>query len=109
MTSSANGSLFNGIDLSFELSFGAYQTVIDKNAYYIGDDEIVYLSGKLIVCYELMKRKQSFIVRRIEDSDASAMACYSGKRSNNQQVSTVAVALKGSSKELPTVIVYEKN
>ncbi len=101
MTSSANGSLFNGIDLSFELSFGAYQTVIDKNAYYIGDDEIV--------CYELVKRKQSFIVRRIEDSDASAMSCYSGKRSNNQQVSTVAVALKGSSKELPTVIVYEKN
>ena len=24
MTSSANGSLFNGIDLSFELSFGTY-------------------------------------------------------------------------------------
>ena len=56
-----------------------------------------------------MKRKQSFIVRRIEDSEASAMSCYSGKRNNNQQVSTIAVALKGSSKELPTVIVYEKN
>lgn len=72
-------------------------------------DELVYLCGKHIVCVDLMKKKQTFMTRRKEDGDITAMTTYYGSKGNSGPINLVAVGLKSSQSELPTVVVHDKN
>jgi len=93
----------NGVKLNYDLSLGFYQTPIRKNAYFISDDNLIYPSGKHLVNYELMKKKQSFILKDYEDESISAMNFYFGKQTN---VTLIAVGLKSTAQSIPIVRVY---
>lgn len=55
-----------------------------------------------------MKKKQSFVIRRREDGDVTAMNFFYGNKANANQISLIAVALESTLKELPTIIVHDK-
>lgn len=101
--------------LKEESCFGHYQHLIQKNAYIVGEgsfcshlDEVLYLCGRQIVLYELMKKKQNFIMRYMEDGDVTAMNFFSHTKSAGGQVLLIATALKTQQNMLPTVRIYQR-
>ena len=62
-------------------------------------DTVIYLSGRHIVEYDIIRKKQSFITKSIEDEAVTSMAYYRSKKN----VLKVAVGLKGNSETLPQV------
>ena len=56
-----------------------------------------------------MKKKQTFMTRRKEDGDITAMTTHYGSKAGAGPVNLVAVGLKSSQSELPTVVVHDKN
>ena len=57
----------------------------------------------------MLKKKQSFITRRKEDGDVTAMNFYHGAKGNSSPICYIAVALKASQAELPAVVIHDKN
>jgi hypothetical protein len=93
----------NGVKLKYEHSFGFYQTPIRRNAYFISDDDLVYPNGKHLICYDMMKKKQTFILKNMEDEEVSALRFHYSRGSNR---TLVAVSLKSSSESIPLVRIY---
>lgn len=67
----------------------------------VDDDRIVYQCGKHLVEYNLLHKKQHYLLKSIEDEDITAMN-YS---ISGQDTLNVVVGLKGS-KGFPCVYIY---
>lgn len=66
-------------------------------------DDLVYPNGKHLVCYDMMKKKQTFILKNMEDEEVSAMRFHYSRGSNR---TLIAVSLKSSSESIPLVRIY---
>lgn len=96
---SKNAEFLNGVTLSLEASFGYYQSTIRKNVYFVSDDTLIYMCGKHIVEYDIMRKKQSYIMKDLDDEAIAAMNFYLNKKKSL----SVAVALKSTTRVLPQV------
>lgn len=103
MISKAGTDINNGISLNLDTAFGNYQYPIRKNSYFISEDDMIYICGKHIVSYNLIRKRQSFIQKNSEDEQVTTMNYYYGKRGSTAKV---AVGLQSSSKILPMIRVY---
>jgi WD40 repeat protein len=72
-------------------SFGMINNVIKKNLEFVTENEIVYVSGCNIVCFDLNKKESKFITRK----------------SNDYHITSLSVAYK--TKEEPLVCIGEYN
>lgn len=117
MWSKQTQELINGVSLSLNICFGSQQTPIRKNMFFIGDglnplpphplnwyflDAVIYIGGRHIVEYDIIRKKQSFITKNIDDEAATALNFYKTKKG----VLKIAVALKSTSRTLPQIRVY---
>lgn len=71
-------------------------------------DTIVYICGKHIVCFEHMKRVQSFITLHGDEGDVTAMNVFFGNKGGNTPILLVAVAHRSQQLTLPSAKVYNK-
>ncbi|KAL4462030.1 hypothetical protein ABPG74_000875 [Tetrahymena malaccensis] len=94
--------LENGISVHLDGSFGCYQTPIRKNTFFCTDDTLVYSCGNHLVLYDVVRKKQKYIMKNIEDQPLTAMNFFT----NSKGEISVAVALKSKSDTLPQVKVY---
>lgn len=62
-------------------------------------DTVIYLAGKHVVEYDIIRKRQSYITKSIEDEAVTAMNYYRTKKN----VLKIAVGLKGNSETLPHV------
>lgn len=97
MFSKHSGELLNGVTLALDVSFGHLQVPILKNAYFVAEDTIIYLCGKHIVEYDIIRKKQTYIMKQIDDQAISAMNFYISKK----RVIQIAICLKSTSKLAP--------
>ena len=71
--------LKNGLKFSIKHSFGNYQMPIQKNPMFTGEDTLIYLAGKHFVEYDLIRRRQSYILKKIEDNIVTCMNHFLSK------------------------------
>ena len=57
--------------------------------YFAGEDSIIYSCGKHIVEYDIIRKKQTYIMKNIDDETITAMNYYASKR----KAKSIAVAL----------------
>lgn len=82
---------YNGIEARPDIAFGNYQSLIKKNSYFISEDDLIYLCGKHIVSFNLIRKRQNFIIKEPEDESVTCMNFYYGRRGASAKV---AVGLK---------------
>ena len=82
---------YNGIEARPDIAFGNYQQLIKKNSYFISEDDLIYLCGKHIVSFNLIRKRQNFIIKEPEDEAVTCMNYYYGRRGSSAKV---AVGLK---------------
>lgn len=100
---SKNGAEFlNGATLVLDASFGYYQTPIQKNVYFVAEDTLIFLSGKHIIEYDIIRKKESYILKNLDDESIVAMNYYLNKK----KALSVAVAMRSTSRVLPQVITF---
>ena len=92
-----SSKLENGISIHLDGSFGCYQTPIRKNTYFCTDDTLIYSCGNHLVLYDVVRKKQKYIMKNIEDQPLTAMNYFTNSRGEI----SVAVALKSKSDTLP--------
>jgi hypothetical protein len=63
---------------------------------------VIYLAGRHIVEYDIIRKRQSYITKSVEDDDVTAMTYHKNKKNALK----VAVGLKGSPESFPRVKVY---
>ncbi len=98
---SKNGAEYlNGVTLALEASFGYYQNPIHKNVYFVAEDTLIFMSGKHIIEYDIIRKKESYILKNLDDESIVAMNYYMNKKKSL----SVAVALRSTSRVLPQVI-----
>lgn len=68
-------------------------------------DTVIYLAGKHVVEYDIIRKRQSYITKSIEDEAVTAMNYYRTKKN----VLKIAVGLKGNSETLPHVLITLDN
>ena len=85
--------IYNGVKLSYDIALGHYQAPIRRNALFISDDNVLYPAGKHLINYELLKKKQSFLLKNYNDEPVSCMNYFRNKQTN---VTLVAVGLKNT-------------
>jgi hypothetical protein len=85
--------ILNGIGLTLDISFGNYQIPIKKNSYMISEDDLIYLCGKHIVSFNLIRKRQNFIIKNPDDESVTCMNYYYGRRGSSARV---AVGLKSN-------------
>ena len=61
---------------------------------------MIFLAGRHIVEYDIIRKKQSFIAKSIDDESVTAIGFY--KKKNNEL--KIGVALKSTAQTLPLVI-----
>ncbi|EGR28381.1 WD repeat protein [Ichthyophthirius multifiliis] len=98
-----NQKLENGISIQLENSFGCYQTPIRKNSYFCTDDNLIYNCGNHLVLYDVVRKKQKYVMKNIEDQPLTAMTFFTNP---TKGTTNIAVALKSKSDTLPQVKVY---
>ena len=104
MWSKNAAEFLNGVTLSLDVSFGYYQTPIRKNVYFVAEDTLIFLSGKHIIEYDIIRKKETYLSKNLDDESIVAMNYYMNKK----RVLSVAVALKSTNKVLPQVKIYSK-
>lgn len=100
-----NKKLQNGITLNLEYAFGYYQTPIHQNTYFINEDTILYICGNHLILYDIIRKKQKYIMKDVVDEAVMSMAYYYDPIPNEVMV---AVSLKSNTQNtlLPEVKVY---
>ena len=104
MWSKNAAEFLNGVTLSLDVAFGYYQTPIRKNVYFVAEDTLIFLSGKHIIEYDIIRKKETYLLKNLDDESIVAMNYYMNKK----RVLSVAVALKSTSRVLPQVKIYSK-
>ena len=66
-------------------------------------DDLLYPNGKHLVSFDMMKKKQTFILKDLEDAEISAMKSYFSRASNS---TLVAVSMKSSTDTMPLARIY---
>ena len=95
----AQNEFLNGVMLSLETSLGMHQTPLSKvngwiqNVHFVDDDKILYLCGKHLVLFDIIRKKQTYIMRTLEDEQINAITYYNSNQ-NNKQIFLVAISLK---------------
>jgi len=77
---------YNGIEAKPDIAFGNYQNLIKKNSYFISEDDLIYLCGKHIVSFNLIRKRQNFIIKEPEDEAVTCMNYYYGRRGSSAKV-----------------------
>lgn len=104
MWSKNAAEFLNGVTLSLDVSFGYSQAPIRKNVYFVAEDTLIFLSGKHIIEYDIIRKKETYLLKNLDDESIVAMNYYMNKK----HVLSVAVALKSTSRVLPQVKIYSK-
>ena len=99
MYSKNNAEFLNGVFLYLDVCFGYYQEPIRKNVFFAAEDTLIYLSGKHIVEYDIIRKKETYIQKALEDETILSMNYYMSKK----KVLSIAVALKSTTRVLPQV------
>ncbi|KRX00028.1 WD40-repeat-containing domain [Pseudocohnilembus persalinus] len=102
--STKNNKIYTGIKPQLQYSLGCYQTPIQKNAHFTNDDTVMYLCGNHIVLYDIVTKKQQFIMKDIEDQETNCINKYYNQ--NNEEL-YVAVGLISNQKILPQAKIYK--
>lgn len=82
----------NGIKTQIQQSYGCSQIPIRKNVLMIDDDRLIYQCGKHLVEYDLLHKKQSYILKNIEDEDITAINYVM----SSSDVLSVVIAMRGA-------------
>ncbi|KAL4489496.1 hypothetical protein ABPG72_002792 [Tetrahymena utriculariae] len=93
----------NGVKCQIEQSYGCSQIPIRKNVLMIDDDRMIYQCGKHLVEYNLLHKKQHYLIKNIEDEDITAMN-YVVSQSDTLNL---VVGLRGN-RGFPTLKVIKK-
>lgn len=104
MWSKNAAEFLNGVTLSLDVSFGYFQTPIRKNVYFVAEDTLIFLSGKHIIEYDIIRKKETYLLKNLDDEQIVAMNYYMNKK----KILSVAVALKSTTRVLPQVKIYSK-
>lgn len=104
MWSKNAAEFLNGVTLSLDVTFGYFQIPIRKNVYFVAEDTLIFLAGKHIIEYDIIRKKQTYLLKNLDDETIVAMNYYMNKK----HVLSVAVALKSTSRVLPQVKIYSK-
>jgi len=104
MWSKNAAEFLNGVTLSLDVAFGYYQTPIRKNVYFVAEDTLIFLSGKHIIEYDIIRKKETYLLKNLDDETIVAMNYYMNKK----RILSVAVALKSTTRVLPQVKIYSK-
>jgi hypothetical protein len=86
MITKAGNDISNGIALSLDLAFGNYQHPIRKNSYFISEDDLIYIMGKHLVSYNLIRKRQNFILKSADDEAVTCMNFYYGRKSTTARI-----------------------
>ena len=105
MWSKNAAEFLNGVTLSLDVSFGYCQAPIRKNVFFVAEDTLIFLSGKHIIEYDIIRKKETYLLKNLDDESIVAMNYYMNKK----RVLSVAVALKSTSRVLPQVKIYSKS
>ncbi|CAD8184741.1 unnamed protein product [Paramecium pentaurelia] len=104
MLSKSSHQIINGVSITLEASFGCLQNPIRKNCMFVNDDTLMFISGKHIVLYDIIRKRQTYIMKSAEDEVVQALSFHV---SHGQKL-FIAIAFKSTSKILPTVKVYNR-
>lgn len=104
MLSKSNHQIIDGVTITLEASFGCLQTPIRKNCLFVNDDTLMFISGKHIVLYDIIRKRQTYIMKSAEDESVQTLNFY--LTSSNKLL--IALGFKSTNKILPTVKVYNR-
>jgi len=86
MINRSGNDILNGIDIRLDIAFGNYQKPIKKNSYFISEDDLIYICGKHIVSFNLIRKRQNFILKNPLDEQVTCMNYYYGRRGTTARV-----------------------
>jgi type IV secretory pathway TraG/TraD family ATPase VirD4 len=57
MLSKSSHQIINGVSITLEASFGCLQNPIRNNCMFVNDDTLMFISGKHIVLYDIIRKR----------------------------------------------------
>ncbi|CAK85762.1 unnamed protein product (macronuclear) [Paramecium tetraurelia] len=76
MLSKSSHQIINGVSITLEASFGCLQNPIRKNCKFVNDDTLMFISGKHIVLYDIIRKRQTYIMKSAEDEVVQVLSFH---------------------------------